>query len=145
MNLKNMVPIKDKVYGCGLDIEEVNRFDKYSDVNDYSLMSNICSKRELDNFQNEYIDKRVRLALSFTCKEAFYKALGRIWATCDISWKDIEILFNDKYFNDYSVILSENAKNIFLKNNIKLGEIWFNYNDAYVVFQIILLGETAKA
>jgi len=140
-----MVPKCNKVYGCGLDIEEVNRFDKYVDANDYSLMSNICSQRELDNFQDECIDKRVRLALSFTCKEAFYKALGRIWVTSDISFKDIEIIFNDKYLSDYSVTLSDNAEKILLINNVKLGEILFNYNEEYVVFQIILLSKTTKA
>jgi phosphopantetheine--protein transferase-like protein len=130
---------KSRVYGCGIDIEELNRFDKLINENDYSLMSNICSKRELENLNAEYLDQRVRLALSFTFKEAIYKALGKIWATSDISWKDIEFLVESPDFKNYRINLSKKAKDILFKNNITLKEIHFTYNEEYVVFQIIIV------
>jgi phosphopantetheine--protein transferase-like protein len=134
-----MAITRSTVYGCGLDIEEVKRFNKFIKKNDCSLMGNICSRRELDNFHGKYIDKRIRLALSFSFKEAFYKALGKIWVNSDICWKDIEILFKSPDFSDYRIILRKTAEDILFNNNINLAEVYFTYNKEYVVFQIILL------
>ena len=93
----------NEVFGCGIDLEELSRFDKYIRNNDYSLMEDICTERELMNVAG---DKRARLALSFSCKEAFFKALGVSWTNSNISWKDIELLFSGPGFDSYKVHLS---------------------------------------
>ena len=64
--------------------------------------------------------KRLRFALSFSCKEAFFKALGVSWTNSNIFWKDIELLFDGPEIEDYSVELSEYAKETLVKNNAKI-------------------------
>jgi phosphopantetheine--protein transferase-like protein len=125
-----------EIFGCGIDIEELARFDKYIQNNDYSLMRDICSNREFDNL---WVEKGVRFALSFSCKEAFFKALGVGWPNSDISWKDIELLFRDRGFENYSVELNGYAKETLVKNNAKIEEASFDYNEECVRFQVILM------
>ena len=126
----------NEVFGCGIDLEELSRFDKYIRNNDYSLMEDICTERELMNVAG---DKRARLALSFSCKEAFLKALGVSWTNSNISWKDIELLFSGPGFDSYEVHLHNHAKNILIKNKARIGEISFDFNDEFVLFQVVLL------
>jgi phosphopantetheine--protein transferase-like protein len=125
-----------EVLGCGIDVEELARFDKHIENNDYSLMEDICTKRE---WNNPCGDKKVRFALSFSCKEAFFKALGVSWINSIISWKDIELLFSGPGFDSYKVHLQDHAKNILIKNKARIGEISFDFNDEFVLFQVVLL------
>jgi phosphopantetheine--protein transferase-like protein len=125
-----------EVFGCGIDVEELSRFDKYIRNNDYSLMEDIFTERELTSVDG---DKRVRFALSFSCKEAFFKALGVSWTNSIISWKDIELLFSGPGFDNYKVHLQDHAKNILIKNKARIGEISFDFNDDFVLFQVVLL------
>ena len=126
----------ENVFGCGIDIEELIRFDKFLANDDYSLIEDICTKREFDNLCK---DKRTRFALSFSCKEAFFKALGVSWTNSSISWRDIELLFAGPDFNDYHVQLSGHARDMLLKNNARIGEMSFDYNDEFVMFQVVLM------
>lgn len=125
-----------EILGCGIDIEELIRFNKYVQNSDFSLMRDICTKREFDNLWGE---KGVRLALSFSCKEAFFKALGLGWPNSEISWKDIELLFHDRGFKRYSVELNGYAKETLVKNNGKIEETSFDYNEEFVRFQVVLM------
>ena len=125
-----------KVLGCGIDIEELSRFDKYIDNIDVSFMENFCTEREL---QNVYGDKRVRYALSFSCKEAFFKALGVSWTNSDISWKDIELLFSGPDFYYYKAKMHAYAKELLRKNNARIGEMSLDYNEEFVTFQVVIL------
>lgn len=128
----------NEVFGCGIDLEELSRFDKYIRNNDYSLMEDICTERELMNVAG---DKRARLALSFSCKEAFLKALGVSWTNSNVSWKDIELLFDGSGFDSYKVHLQGYAKELLLRNGADIGEISFGFNDEFVLFQVVLLKE----
>lgn len=125
-----------KIFGCGLDIEELSRFDKHTERNDYYLIKDICTQREIDNLCS---DKRVRFALSFSCKEAFFKALGVSWTNSNISWKDIELLFSGPEFDSYKVHLHGYAKELLLRNKAGIGEMSFDFNDEFVLFQVVLL------
>lgn len=124
-----------KLFGCGIDIEELTRFDKHIENNDYSLIEEICTKREFTHFRG---DIRLKLALSFSCKEAFFKALGVSWTNSDIFWKDIELLFDGQEVCKYSVHLSEYARHLLVKNNAKIEETSLDYNDELVMFQVVL-------
>ena len=123
-----------EVFGCGIDIEDLSRFDTY--IDDLSFLKNYCTERELSNV---YGDKRVRFALSFSCKEAFFKALGVSWTNSDISWKDIELLFSSPDFNHYKVNLHAYAKELFKRNNSIIGETSLDYNEDFVTFQVVIL------
>lgn len=126
------------VFGCGVDIEELNRFDKFLSNEDDSIMRDICSTRELENLCG---NKRVRFALRFSCKEAFFKALGVSWTNSNISWKDIELLFSGQGFEKYRVELGNYAKEILEKNNARIQEAYFDYNDEFVRFAVVLTKE----
>jgi len=126
----------EKVFGCGIDIEELSRFDKYIDNIDFSFMENFCTERELHNV---FGDKCVRYALSFSCKEAFFKALGVSWTNSDISWKDIELLFSGPDFYQYKVNVHAYAKEFLRKNNAVIGETFLDYNEELVTFQVVIL------
>jgi phosphopantetheine--protein transferase-like protein len=128
----------NEVFGCGIDLEELSRFDRYTRNNDYSLMEDICTERELMNISG---DKRARLALSFSCKEAFLKALGVSWTNSNVSWKDIELLFDGAELDSCRVHLQGYAKELLLRNRADIGEISFEFNDEFVLFQVVLLKE----
>jgi len=124
------------VLGCGIDIEELSRFDKYINNSDISFMENFCTEREL---RNVYGNKRVRYALSFCCKEAFFKALGVSWTNSDISWKNIELLFSGPDFYHYKVNIHAYAEELLRKNNAIIGETSLDYNEEFVAFQVVIL------
>ena len=128
----------DKVFGCGVDVEELSRFDKYIRNDDSSLMKDICTERELTNGDG---DKRVSFALRFSCKEAFLKAFGVSWTNSNICWKDIELLFRGPVFDSYSVHLHGYAKEFLLRNKVAIGEMSFDFNNEFVLFQVVLLKE----
>ena len=123
-----------EVLGCGIDIEDISRFDTY--IDDLSFLSNYCTEREISNV---YGDKRVRFALSFSCKEAFFKALGVSWTNSDISWKDIELLFSSPDLYQYKVNVHAYAKDYLRIHNAVIGETSLDYNDNFVTFQVVIL------
>ena len=74
-----------KLLGCGVDIEVVDRFNRFS-PDDPHPMPFVFTKSEIDHSrQNE--NTAERLCLSFTCKEALQKA-----ATDTFNFTDCEIL-----------------------------------------------------
>ena len=82
----------------------------------------------------------VSFALGFSCKEAFFKAFGVSWTNSEISWKDIELLFdNQNNLNNYSIRLGGYAKKLYRK--LKCSDIRSSlyYNNEYVVFKVILI------
>ncbi len=125
-----------KVLGCGIDIEELSRFDRYIDNVDVSFMENFCTARELHNVTG---NERVRYALSFSCKEAFFKALGVSWTNSGISWKNIELLFSGPDFKHHKVNVYAYAKELLKKNNAVIGETSFDYNEEFVTFQVVIV------
>ena len=126
----------DEVFGCGIDVEELSRFDKYMDSNNSSLMEDICTERERDSFLD---NKRIKFALSFSCKEAFFKALGVSWTNSNIFWKDIELLFSGPAFENYRIALSGRAEEMLAENNANIGEVSFDFDEEIVMFQVVLL------
>ena len=126
----------NEVFGCGIDLEELSRFDKYMRNVDSPLMEDIFTERELANVDG---DKRVRFAVRFSCKEAFFKALGVSWTNSRISWKDIELLFSGPGLDDYQVHLHGHAEDLLRKNEALIGETSFHLNDGFVLFQVVLL------
>ena len=101
-------------------------------------MEDICTERELMNISG---DKRARLALSFSCKEAFLKALGVSWTNSNVSWKDIELLFEGSGFNRGKVNLLGYARDLLTRNRADIGEISYDVTDEFVLFQVVLLRE----
>jgi|PlaIllAssembly_1097288.scaffolds.fasta_scaffold27621_4 phosphopantetheine--protein transferase-like protein len=125
-----------EVFGCGIDIEELARFDRLVDNEGCPLIEDICTRREIDNTCGDW---RVRFALSFACKEAFFKALGMSWTNSGVFWKDIELLFHDNDFGRHEVRLHNYAKEVLVKNNAAIGETFLDFNEEIALFQVVLV------
>ncbi len=128
-----------EVIGCGIDIEELSRFTKHlSDTTKIPPFAHIVfTETEIEsNLKNS---PELTFPLGFSCKEAFFKALGISWTNSKISWRDIELLFPDKgNVNEYSIRLNGYAKELF-DNKCKTIDSSVEYTNTYVIFQIILL------
>jgi phosphopantetheine--protein transferase-like protein len=129
-----------EVLGCGIDIEEFVRFK-----NIIPTKSVITGFAELvftpsEMACNLIINPGLTFPLCFSCKEAFFKALGLSWTNSKISWKDIELLFkNENDLHDYSIRLQGYAKKIYNKKKCRSIESLFEYTNKYLIFQVILL------
>lgn len=124
------------VFGCGIDVEELSRFEKREEDKRSLLEEDICSEKELRNFSG---DKKVRLALSFCCKEAFFKSLGASWTNSRLSWKDIALFFDGPGLEGCRIELTGHADEVLKLNNARIGEIAFEVAAEIVVFQVVLL------
>jgi phosphopantetheine--protein transferase-like protein len=129
-----------EVVGCGIDIEELIRFEKKIptriDIPPFSELVYTHSEIEC----NLGIDPGITFPLCFSCKEAFFKAFGVSWINSGISWKDVELVFKKKDdLNSYSIKLNGFAEVLFHEKKCRIIESCFEYTDRYVLFQIILL------
>ncbi len=122
------------LFGAGIDIEEHGRFLKYKNK-DTDLRNNlIFTKKELENYR--LYNSHFCYALSFCCKEAFYKAFGNI----NINLTDIELFFKDiPEKKQAEAEFSGYAKKIIIENKIK-EPVFFDYKitDTYIVFETVL-------
>jgi phosphopantetheine--protein transferase-like protein len=129
-----------EVLGCGIDIEELIRFE-----------TNIPTRTNIPGFaQMVYTPSEIAynldiypgltFPLCFSCKEAFFKALGVSWTNSSISWKDIELLFkNENNLHDYSIKLNGYAEELYREKKCCSIESYLEYTNTYVIFQVILL------
>lgn len=127
------------VAGCGIDIEELIRFKKKKfsekEVDGFSEM--VYSADEISNNLKSSAD--IRFPLCFSCKEAFFKALGVSWTNSDISWKDIELLFpHENDLLNYNVRLSGYARELYEEKRCRRYETHLEINDEFVVVQVVL-------
>ncbi|MFC2171212.1 holo-ACP synthase [Acidobacteriota bacterium] len=125
-----------KVVACGIDIEELARFDKHAEGAEDALLRDICTEREIGNLRS---DRRLHLALAFSCKEAMFKALGASWLNSGISFKEIELLFGGPGFTGYEIELSGCAQEILADQGCDKIDVSLEYNKEYVIVQIVLL------
>ena len=120
------------VFGCGIDIEEIVRFNKhYFENGELShLIYDLFTSREIENFS---VFGKEAFLKGFCFKEAFYKAIQNN----DISWFDVEIIFNlDESFETYP---SEKLK-LFLESNqmIKI-DVAFEKTNQFITCKVILV------
>ena len=120
------------IFGCGIDIEEIPRFDKHYFENGKlsGLIYNLFSAKEIENFS--FFGKEAFLK-GFCFKEAFYKALNNP----DFDFKDVEIIFDDQ--SNFEIYPSKRIKEIF--NTHKIIEIIadFQQTDRYASAQVLLI------
>lgn len=79
------------IYGIGCDIEEIERFFKY--FNNQNFLNKVYTELELLQFNsiNHPRKKAEFLASRYAVKEAMSKALG-VGISKDFSFKDVEVL-----------------------------------------------------
>ena len=120
------------VFGCGIDIEEVVRFNKH--YFDKGILSNLVydlfTRKEIENFS---VFGKEAFLKGFSFKEAFYKAINN----SDIDFKDIEIIFTDE--RKFEILTSHKVDRIFKSLGINNIDAKFIINEQYVVFKVILI------
>jgi phosphopantetheine--protein transferase-like protein len=129
-----------EVLGCGIDIEELKRFElKIPERNSMTGFAQmVYTPSEIECYLG--IKPEFTFPISFSCKEAFFKALGVSWTNSYITWKDIELLFHDsKNLNDYSLKLYGYALELFNEKQVKSIESHFEISDSYIIFEVVLL------
>lgn len=128
-----------KIAGCGIDIEELDRFKKFiptqTEVPD--LTSLVYSDFEIST--NREILPHLTFPLAFSCKESFFKAFGVSWTNSPITWKDIEMIFRDqKEIRSYSIRLSGHARELYKKMHCSGFETSIEIRDDFVIFGAVL-------
>jgi phosphopantetheine--protein transferase-like protein len=128
------------VVGCGIDIEELVRFRTMIPIppNSRGFSELVYTPEEITC--NLGITPGLTFPLSFSCKEAFFKAFGVSWTNSRISWKDIELIFsNSDDLHKYSIRLGGYAEELFHEKKCSLIKSSLGYTDTYVMFQVVLL------
>ncbi len=120
------------IFSCGIDIEEIYRFDKhYFEKGRLSdLVYNLFTSKEIENFS---IFGKEAFLKGFCFKEAFYKAINNN----DIDFKDIEIIFINE--DDFEILKSNKINNIFRELKITDIKADFQINEQYVIFKVLLI------
>lgn len=127
------------IVGCGIDTEEIKRFDKHlADIKNSGFVKMVYTKREIENYGNQY---RKYIPVSFCCKEAVFKAIGDSWTTSPVHWQDIEFILKPGIQPGYEIRISGHAKKILnnLNNPKVISE--FQLSDENATFYVILTNE----
>lgn len=127
------------IYGCGVDIEEIDRFTRHLDRYEPppSFIADVFTRKEIS--LNNTLLKEIRFSLGFSCKEAMFKAFGRSWTNSPISWKDIELIFHGDKPENYEIELSGYAKELFIQQKIQRIDPHAEYSEIFVMFQVVLI------
>ncbi len=93
------------LYGCGIDIEETDRFLKiFEDPLLYSaFVKDVFNESEVLSFDR--INIPLYTTAAFSIKEAFFKSVGKSWTNSGLYWKDICVIFRgdvDRFDLSYS-------------------------------------------
>ncbi|HAN18058.1 MAG: hypothetical protein A2X13_03795 [Bacteroidetes bacterium GWC2_33_15] len=120
------------IFGCGIDIEEIIRFDKhYFEKGQLShLIYDIFTSREIENFS---VFGKEAFLKGFCFKEAFYKAIHN----SEISWFDVEIIFNIE--QSFEIFYSDVLKLYLNSNEIAKIDVNFERTGQYVICKVILV------
>ena len=120
------------IIGCGIDIEEIDRFDKhYFEKGRLSnLIYDLFTSKEIENFS---VFGKEAFLKGFCFKEAFYKALNN----SDVDFKDIEIIFTND--DDFEILKSNKINDIF--RQLKITDIVASsqINEQYAIFKVLLI------
>lgn len=121
------------IFGVGIDIENHHRFKKYLQAGfNQNQISLFFTPKELSNYNKA--NNHFCLALSFSCKEAFFKAFGN----SEVDLSNIELLFNNPKSNSEALVhFSGMAKSIIENYNLTSD---FNYTiiGDSVIFEALL-------
>lgn len=131
----------ETVLGCGIDIEEPARFEKFlsSQHGPSGFLKMVFSADEIS--RNREFNPQLTFPLGFSCKEAVFKALGRSWTNSAISWKDIQVIFRgNEDIKDYEIRLSGTALAMYQGMGCRRLESSFEIGKNFISFEVLLLG-----
>jgi phosphopantetheine--protein transferase-like protein len=93
------------ILGVGVDIEHHNRFKKYALKDNPQNLSLFYTNHELDNYKK--LNTHLCYAISFSAKEALFKAFSSGFESNDFFLTDSQIFFNNSTISDISISPSE--------------------------------------
>lgn len=131
--------IMSRVIGCGIDIEELARFQKHLPVKTgiRGFWQMVMTEAEIEN--NLHIAPHLTFPLSFSCKEAAFKAFGMSWTNSRISWQDIGIFFSDPDdLTQYTIRLNGYALALYNEMGCTEIESSFECTEDFILFQFFL-------
>ena len=120
------------IFGCGIDIEEIVRFNKhYFDKGKLSnLMYDIFTTKEIENFS---VFGKEAFLKGFSFKEAFYKAVNNP----DVGFKDLEIIFDSQ--DHFKINPLGHLKDWLKEKEISEIKADFQTSERFVNFKVILI------
>lgn len=127
------------VLACGIDIEEHTRFLKFFKSADPAhFFLSIYTQDEIENYSKFYTP--LCYAVSFSCKEAFYKAFSSAFNSVQIDWQEIELIFRDEPAKGRAdVKLKGTALEISRKNNVLIPpDFSYSISDSHIIFETVL-------
>jgi len=130
-----------RAIGCGIDIEEFNRFGKHISFRDGvpAFLAMVFTEAEIS--RNRDHSPELTFPLGFSCKEAVFKAFGRSWTNSAISWKDIEVIFKGNGdIPDYEIRLGGVALEMFNGMGCRRLESSYEMGKKFIIFEVILVG-----
>ena len=127
------------VLACGIDIEEHKRFLKFfRSAEPAHFFLSIYTPDEIENYS--LFNTPLCHAVSFSCKEAFYKAFSSAFNNVQIDWHEVELLFHDEPGMGRAELKFKGAAlELSQKNNLIIPPD-FNYSisDSHVIFETVL-------
>ena len=127
-----------KILGCGIDIIDIQRVNKYLGeyTFDFPFKESVFTKSELKHVG--LADANTFFPISFSCKEAVFKAFGVSWTHYPLEWSDVEWGSSNKNLPQI------NLYGYFLKryNEMKINKINFDFHypeKDLLFFKVILL------
>ncbi len=123
------------IYGIGIDIIEVARFEPHVADRSRSFVNKIFTPREIEYCDSKLRNQAQNYAARYAAKEAFFKALGTGWRA-GLSWQDVEVQ-NDELGKPFLVLFGR-AKNIIETNGITHIHLSLSHLKAMAMAIVIL-------
>jgi len=125
------------IFGTGIDIVDISRFEKFVRENNEPLFNRVFTPME-----KAYCAAKKRsaqhYALRFAAKEAFLKALGT-GLRDGLSWRDMEVI-NDPQGKP-ELNLTGRAEELFRQNSLAHVFLSLSHDGNYAIASVILEGE----
>jgi holo-[acyl-carrier protein] synthase len=122
------------IYGTGIDIVEILRFERFLEEGNEALFARIFTREE-----RAYCSAKKKsaqhYALRFAAKEAYFKALG-LGLRDGMSWQDVEVVNDDLGKPDVS--LHGRAAEIFAEKQLDRVHTALSHDGAYAVAMVVL-------
>jgi phosphopantetheine--protein transferase-like protein len=127
------------VLACGIDIEEHKRFLKFfGSKKPAHFFHSIFTKDEIENYS--IFNTPLCFAVSFSCKEAFYKAFSSAFNNVQIDWLEVELVFHDEPGKGEAELKFSGAVlELSLKNDLIFPpDFSYSISDSHVIFETVL-------
>ena len=122
------------IFGTGIDIVDISRFQKFIDDNNILLFQRIFTSREIEYCAGKKWAAQ-HYALRFAAKEAFLKALGT-GLRDGLSWQEMEVV-HDRYGKP-EVLLSGKAEQLFANKGLGKCFLSLSHDGNCAVASVIL-------